>query len=303
MKRAVPGLLLILLVAVIAQAQTHRSGVSISMNDDTLSDDCSEHLRVHGSDFQNVVRDEESQSLPNQPLTVHAEQNGGIQVTTWERPELSIKLCKQVAAENDDEARKVLSETKLAINNGTVTVSGPHDDGEYSLGTLIMIKAPRDASLNLHVQNGGISLNRFSGTAEAHAMNGGISLKQTTGKLNVNAQNGGISIKDCGGDITAVVENGGLSIHLPQRWEGKGLDAHTENGGLVIVVPKNFNAGLEVAGSHDVSMVCRGSACDNAQRSWENGQRTIHIGNSPAQIRATTVHGGIVIKGPREEAM
>jgi putative adhesin len=303
MKRAVPGLLLLLLVAVIAQAQSHKRGVSISTNDDTLSDDCSEHLRVNGSEFQNVVRDEETRSIPNQPLTVHAEQNGGIQVTTWDKPEFSVKLCKQVATDDNNEASRVLGETKLNINGGTVTVNAPHSEGNFSLGTLVMIKAPRDANVNLSVQNGGVSLSRFSGTAEAHAMNGGISLKQATGKLNVNAQNGGVSIKDCGGDITAVVENGGLSIHLPQHWEGKGLDARTENGGLMITVPANFSSGLEVSSSRDVSVVCRASACDNGQRTWENGQRMFRIGNAPVQIRATTVHGGIVIKEPREELM
>src|SRR5438270_3712453 len=246
MKRTVVSFLVVLLGAWMAQAQGHRHGTSISMNDEAPNDDCNAHLQVSGAEFKSVLRDEQSQTLPNQPLTVRAEHNGGIQVTTWDKPEFAIKLCKQVASASDEEGRKILSETKLRIEGSTVSISAPRNDEDYSLATLLMVKAPKDASLNLSVHNGGISLRRFSGTAEAEAVNGGISAKQSTGKLTLKAQNGGVSIKDCSGDVTANVQNGGLSLGLPERWEGKGLDAHTQNGGLVITLPKNFNSGLEV---------------------------------------------------------
>ena len=92
------------------------------------------------------------------------------------------------------------------------------------------------------------------------------------------------------------VQNGGLAPSLLEKWEGKGLDAHTENGGLVVTIPRNFNSGLEVSGSEHVSIVCRGNACDNGQRTWNNGTRIFRLGNSPAQIHAETINGGIVIQ-------
>ena len=302
MKRIAFSFLVVLSGVWLAQAEGHRHGASISMNDEALNDDCNAHLQVSGTEFKSVMRDEQSQTLPNQPLTIHAEHNGGIQVTTWDKPEFAIKLCKQVASDNDELGRRILSETKLKIEGSTVSVSAPTNNEDYSLGALLMVKAPKDATLNLSVHNGGISLRQFSGTAEAEAVNGGISARQSTGKLTLKAQNGGVSIKDCSGDVTANVQNGGLSLGLPERWEGKGLDAHTQNGGLIITLPKNFNSGLEVIGSEHVSIVCRGTACDNGQRTWDDGHRMFRLGNSPAQVHASTVNGGIVIQDRRNDA-
>src|SRR5437016_1019675 len=213
MKRVFLAVLIAAAAVILVQAgENGRRDVSITNNDDSTSDDCSQHLQVHQSDFKSLVR------------------------------------------------------------------------------------ASRDATVDMDVHNGGISVRRFTGTAKAEARNGGISLKQSTGKLTVHAQNGGITIQDCGGDVDARVENGGLSLKLPERWEGKGLEAHTQNGGLVVDVPRNLASGLEVSGSEHVSIICKGDICDNGQRTWDNSQRIFHFGSGSTQIRATTVNGGIVIR-------
>jgi DUF4097 and DUF4098 domain-containing protein YvlB len=282
----------------LAQAGDHKNthGSNVTMNDEDSSDDCAAHLQRYSDDFRATVRDEETRSLPNQPLTITGEHNGGIQVTTWDQPEFSIKLCKQVAADDESEGRRVLSETKIAVSGSNVSVSSPDSDDRHSLGTLLMVKAPSNATLNLSVHNGGIALSRFIGTAEAHAHNGGISFKSSSGRLTAEAQNGGISINDCGGEITANVQNGGLSINLPEQWEGKGLEAHTRNGGLVVSVPRNFGGGLEIAGSEHTSIVCKDSICDAAERTWDDGRRMLRLGGANPQIHASTVNGGIVVK-------
>ncbi|HEY1937388.1 MAG TPA: hypothetical protein VGJ33_05615 [Candidatus Angelobacter sp.] len=274
------------------QRTSHSS--SIITNDNSTSDDCSEHLRVNDDDYRSRLRDEEIKTIPNQPLTITGEQNGGIEVTTWDKPEISLKLCKQIAIDDENEGRKLLAETHLDINGANVSVHAPEGD-HHSSGTLLIVKAPKDATLNLKVHNGGVSLRNFTGTAEAHAENGGISFSRSTGKLTAEAQNGGISIKDCGGDVTATVENGGLTITLPEHWEGKGLEAHATNGGLEVSVPKNFNGGLEVVASEHTSIICKDDICQSGERTWENGHKLFRLGGTNPQIRATTDNGGIVI--------
>jgi DUF4097 and DUF4098 domain-containing protein YvlB len=269
---------------------------NVTTNDDVSSDDCAAHLRVSDGEFRSTVRDEEVRSLPNQPLTVTGERNGGIQVTTWDQPEFSLKLCKQVATDNESEGRRLLGETRMNVNGSSVSITSPESEDGRSLGTLLMIKAPRNATVNLKVHNGGVALNSFVGTAEAHARNGGISFKKSSGKLTAEAQNGGISISDCGGDVTANVQNGGLSINLPEHWEGKGLEAHTQNGGLVVAVPRNFGGGVEVVGSEHTSIVCKDNVCDSAERTWDNEHRVLRLGGANPQVHATTVNGGIVVK-------
>ena len=295
-KLIVLGLTLPLCI-VLARAGEHRNGSSstVTMNDDSAGDDCRDHLRVGNDDYRANVRDEETKTIPNQPLTITAEHNGGIQVTTWDKPEVSLKLCKQIATDDESEGRKLLAETRLEINGSKISVHAP-EENHHSLGTLLMVKAPRNAELNLNVRNGGVSLTNFTGTAEAHAENGGISFRRSNGKLTAEAENGGISIKDCGGDVSAKVENGGLSIALPDRWEGKGLEAHARNGGLVVSVPKTFSGGLEVVASEHTSIICKGNACDAGERTWDSGHKLFRMGGANPQVRASTENGGIVIQ-------
>lgn len=275
--------------------EPNRDRSSLTLNDNPANDDCRDHLRMNDADYRSSVRDEEVKSVSNQPLTITAAENGGILVTTWDKPEVSLKLCKQIAIDDESEGRKLLAETRLEINGANISVRTPSGH-RYSLGTALLVKAPKDANLNLHVQNGGVSLNSFTGTATAHAQNGGISFKRSTGRLTAEAQNGGVSIKDCGGDINAQVENGGLSIALPERWEGKGLQAHARNGGLVVSVPRNFNGGLEVVASEYTSIVCKDDICAAGERTWDNGHKLFRMGGANPQVRARTDNGGIVIE-------
>ena len=280
----------------VARAQYRGHSSTVTMNDDSSSDDCREHLRVGNDDYRTKVRDEETKTVANQPLTITAEHNGGIQVTTWDKAEVSLKLCKEIAVDDESEGRKLLAETRLEINGANISVRSPEGDGQHSLGTVLLVKAPRDANLKLKVHNGGVSLNGFTGTAEAEAHNGGISFKRSSGKLTAIAQNGGVSIKDCGGEVNARVQNGGLSIALPERWEGKGLDAHARNGGLVVSVPRNFSGGLEVVASEHTSIVCKDDVCNAGERTWDDGHKVFRMGGTNPQVRATTDNGGIVIE-------
>src|SRR5579859_3657747 len=295
MKKLIALCLALPLCISLARAADHRSGSTVTMNDDSASDDCRDHLRVGNDDYRANVRDEEIKTIPNQPLTITAVHNGGIQVTTWDKPEVSLKLCKQIAVDDENEGRKLLADTRLEINGSKISIHTP-EENHHSLGTLLLVKAPRNADLNLNVHNGGVSLTNFTGTAEAHAENGGISFRRSTGKLTAQAQNGGISIKDCGGDVSAKVENGGLSLALADRWEGKGLEAHARNGGLVVSVPKTFNGGLEVVASEHTSIICKDNACDAGERTWDSGHKLFRMGGANPQVRATTENGGIVIK-------
>ena len=295
-KLIVLGLTLPLCIALARAGENRRwSGSTITMNDDSASDDCRDHLRVGNDDYRANVRDEETKTIPNQPLTITAEHNGGIQVTTWDKSEVSLKLCKQIATDDETEGRKLLAETRLEINGSKISVHAP-EENHHSLGTVLLVKAPRNADLHLNVRNGGVSLTNFTGTADAHAENGGISFRRSTGKLTAEAENGGISIKDCGGDVSAKVENGGLSVALSDRWEGKGLEAHTRNGGLVVAVPRTFAGGLEVVASEHTSIICKDNACDAGERTWDGGHKLFRMGGANPQVRATTENGGIVIE-------
>ncbi len=292
------GLVAFALVSLSGSAGAQRWGHNLSMNTtNSDSTDCQDHIHIYSDDLPAIANSEEVVSLANSPITVTASQNGGIHVRTWDKSEISVKLCRAAAARTQSEANSVLSQVHLNHNGNQITVNGPdgsnNDDVTWS--SVLLVFAPRGATLDLSVHNGGISLNKVDGNITAHALNGGISLKQSTGKINVEAQNGGVSIKDCGGDVTATVQNGGLSIQLGQTWNGAGLDAKSHNGGLVVEIPKNFASSLEVSAGRYSSLICKADACQNGEKTWDDNDRIFRIGSNPI-IKASTINGGTVIK-------
>lgn len=296
-------ILLICLLAALAApafAQKQRepnSGTTIlNMSERADSEDCADHMRMFTDRFDETVRAEEVKTLPNQPLKITASQNGGIHVRNWDSPEYSIKICKIVAANSKEEAQRVLSQIALEAQAGSVNVKGPEPSDDYSWSTLIMVKAPRNSNLDLSAHNGGISLRGIVSTVHAETVNGGIAVANSNGSLNLEARNGGISIKDSNGDIHANVQNGGLAVKLSEDWKGKGLDAHTQNGGLVVEVPKNFHSSMELASSQYTTILCKGSVCDNAQKTWDDNRKILKFGNASPTLRLSTVNGGVVVK-------
>jgi DUF4097 and DUF4098 domain-containing protein YvlB len=294
--------ILLVLVGCAWLAQIHVNDVHASRafnfvnSDDSASEDCTEHLHMTDQD-RAMLRGQELREVSNQPLTIVAARNGGILVTSWEQPEISLTLCKQVAAADEQSARRALDEIKLEISNGRIKVRTPgSEDDQLSVGTLLLVKAPKGADLDMKAFNGGIAINSFNGKANARTENGGVSLQASTGTLSVEAENGGVSIRDCGGKVTAHIQNGGLSVSLAERWDGTGLEAQTQNGGLVIAVPENLSTGVEVFGSEHTSIICKDDVCGAAQRTWDQDRNVLHFGSGAPQVHITTVNGGIVVK-------
>jgi hypothetical protein len=274
-------------------------GLSISTNNDVNSDACADHIDVYDSDHPAIARGEEVKMLPNQPLRVTAARNGGIHVRTWDKNEISVKVCKVATGATDATAQAALNKITMTVQGGSVSVDSPdrdsfRDDGAWS--ALLLIHAPAGAQLDLSAHNGGISLYRVNGNVTANTVNGGIKLKESKGKLDISARNGGISVKDCGGDVRVEVQNGGVNIELADTWTGTGLDAHTRNGGLKVSVPAQFKSSLEVESRGHGSMRCRGDICAVAERTWDDRNKYFRIGKATTPvIRASTVNGGVVI--------
>src|SRR5882762_4943673 len=86
--------------------------------------DCSDlHMRLN--DERPTIEAEERTVSKGEAavLRVHAFENGGVQVRGWDKDTYSVTACK--AAVGGDAAR-LLSQIKLAVQGGEVSVSGPH---------------------------------------------------------------------------------------------------------------------------------------------------------------------------------
>jgi DUF4097 and DUF4098 domain-containing protein YvlB len=306
MKVLLAPALIFAVASLLVAAPQHHSGARYAYsghhnfsNNDPNSDACEDHMNISSDEFRSQARAEEEKVVSKQPLKITASRNGGIHVKQWDRNEIGIKICKVAVARTDAEAQHMVNAISLSINGNDVRVNGPNNQGDEdgNWSSVVLVRVPAGAQLDLSAYNGGVSFRKVNVNATAHTVNGGISLNETSGKLDVQAQNGGVTVEDCNGDIKVDVQNGGVSLKLAPTWKGTGLEARTHNGGLVVEVPRDFKSALEVSGSRHTAILCQDDACSRGQRTWnDDDARILRIGAGDPVIRTSTVNGGIVVK-------
>lgn len=262
--------------------------------------DCSD-LNIRFDDRDAVVKSEERTVTKAEAptLRVHPHKNGGVQVEGWDKDVYSVTACK-AAADYDGSAERILSQIKLSIQGGEVSTSGP--DNEHDWTVYLLIRAPKSADIDLETANGPMSLYSVDGKLTAHAVNGPITLRDFSGEADVRATNGPISIEGSSGSLRVHTENGPISINLKgTTWNGAGLSADAKNGPLTLFVPAGYKSSFVVESRNYSPMSCRASICENARKTWDDNDRRIEFGASPAMIRLSTVNGPVSVQSPREE--
>lgn len=262
--------------------------------------DCSD-LDIRFDDRTAVIKSEERTVTKAEAPTlhVHPHRNGGVQVQGWDKDAYSITACK-AAADYDGSAERILSQIKLAIQGGEVSTTGPGDEHDWTV--YLLIRAPKAAVIDLETANGPLSLYGVDGKLTAHAVNGPITLRDFSGDADVQATNGPISISGSSGSVRVHTENGPISINLRgTTWSGAGLSADAKNGPLSLFVPADYKSSFVVESRNYSPMSCSASICENARKTWDDNDRRIEFGASPATIRLSTVNGPVSVQSPREE--
>src|SRR5258708_23609981 len=132
-KVAFESLILILGAGLLfAQHERHSRSVSVTSDNASAGDSCSDRMRT-GFDFKSHVEDESTVALPNQPLQIKAQQNGGIQVTTCDQAGFSVKLGKQAASDSESRAREILNETQISVTGSEASVTAREPGSDYSI--------------------------------------------------------------------------------------------------------------------------------------------------------------------------
>src|SRR6266446_10531233 len=171
--------------------------------------DCSDlHIRLDG-ERPTIQSEERTVSKAEAPvLRVHEVENGGVQVQGWDKDAYSVTACK--AAVGGDAAR-LLSQIKLAVQGGEVSVSGPHGDRE-DWTVYLLIRTPRSADIEVTAHNGPVSFYTVDGKITTRATNGPISMKDCSGEANISAENGPISFSGTSGKLRLHTQNGPISV-------------------------------------------------------------------------------------------
>jgi hypothetical protein len=277
-----------------------RHSMSMSGGRHEPATDCSDfHVRFDDRDAATESEERTITKADAPTLRVHPHKNGGVQVQGWDKDTYSVTSCK-FASNEEGSAQRILAQMTLSVKNGEVSTNGPSDDGEWAI--YLLIRAPKGSVIDLETANGPLSLYSVDGKLTAHATNGPITLRDFSGDADVRAANGPITITGSSGNVRIHTENGPISINLKgTTWSGTGLTADAQNGPLTLSVPSDYKSSFSVESRNYSPMSCHASICDNARKTWDDNNRRIEYGSSPAMIKLSTVNGPVSIQSSRGE--
>jgi hypothetical protein len=220
--------------------------------------------------------------------------NAGVQVRGWDKDNYSVTACK-FADRNRNDAKGLLSQIKMAIDGGRVSVRGPSHENNWAVQ--LLVRAPRGANLEVQAKNGPVSFSEVDGKINVRGVNGPVSMSDCTGEADISSENGPISISGESGNLKLHTQNGPISIALQgSGWSDGGLVADAVNGPVSLSVPSGFKSSF-VLESHGHSPVsCSGSVCSDARKTWDDDDhRRIEYGSGTPVIRLSTVNGPVTL--------
>jgi hypothetical protein len=263
--------------------------------DDLLVESCSDlHIRLRDEKPTTVEPEVRTLTKAEAPvLRVHEIRNGGVQVHGWDKDSYSVTACK-AAIGSADQAQRLISQIKLSVEGGEVSVSGPSSHEDWTV--YLLIRTPKSADIELTTRNGPASFYSVDGKITARATNGPISIADCTGEADISAANGPISFSGTGGKLRLHTENGPISVSLHDTtWSGGGLVADAVNGPLTVRLPSGFHSSFLIESSEHAPISCAASICSDARRTWDDEHRRIELGSGSPVIRLSTQNGPISV--------
>jgi hypothetical protein len=257
------------------------------------ADDCEGlHIRLH-EQLPTIQPEEHTISKSEaRVLRVHPLRNGGAQVQGWDKDTYSVTACKAAIGSG---AQELLSQIKLTVKDGDVSVTGPsREDNDWTV--FLLIRTPKAADVEVTTNNGPVSFYGVDGKINARATNGPVSVEGLTGEADIAAVNGPISFAGNSGKLRLHTENGPISVDVgASSWTGDGLVADAVNGPLTLHVPSGFQSAFLVEASEHTPMSCQASICSETRRTWDDSHRRIEFGSGSPVIRLSTRNGPISV--------
>jgi len=304
--RSVPSSILIpALVAACGLAAT-----AALAGDPSLTIDAADRDRLDGCDQVSIrfgtqggswetVRSSAKFSVPRAeaaPLRAVLAHSGGMRVQPWDGADYEVEACQAAAGKDEASARKILEQVRVDHHDGRVSEAGPE---ENRWTVFLIVRVPKDASVDLSARNGQIDVRGVTGTIVAHTTNGPIALENCGGDVRASAENGPIAASGGRGRHRLTTTNGPIALELTGKsWDGEGLTADSQNGPLALAIGADYRTGVIVEQKGGSPLVCHGGACHNAKRLSHDGHRTLVFGEKDPLIKLTTVNGPIAIGPP-----
>lgn len=234
------------------------------------SDDCTAN-RWNWNGRPSVAESREQHVAAAASTTINPGPNGGIRVHGWNNSDVLVKACIHAGADTEADANALLMQVQIVHGPGEIHPDGPATSHSRHWDVSYEIWMPNNSNVEMHAENGGISIESLQGTIRFHTQNGGVTLRDVSGDVDGSTQNGGVTI-----DLTG------------SAWQGAGLRAETVNGGVNMHVPEGYSASVEAStvngGIHaDFPVQLNGRAI------------SFNLGSGGAPIRMKTINGGVHI--------
>lgn len=278
----------VLFLAASALSAGHR-GVSVSIDDGRDPARCEDlAISIGGRAAERAQETVRIPDAPGRALRVRVPNHSGMRVVGTDRSDVEVLACKAASSSAD------LSRIKVTQSAGELSVSGP--DGEAWVAYLL-IAAPRDAALDLEAESAPIGLRGLSGAVTARTVNGPISLRDCSGDIDAEAENGPIHFAGGAGHLRLRTTNGPIGVALSgSAWSGGGLDASADNGPVDLVIPAGYRSGASVESLGNAPFRCRGAACADARRTWDDHHKRLELGEGPAVVHLSTRNGPVSVR-------
>ena len=131
-------------------------------------------------------------------LDVDPGRNGGVQIRGWSSQDVRLRTRVEGYADAASRARALVSAVRVTSLAGRLRTDGPMAPDNENWSTYFYLDVPANTQLAINTNNGGISLEEFSGAAVLRATNGSIRLRAAAGDIRGRTENGGLHIELAG---------------------------------------------------------------------------------------------------------
>lgn len=184
---------------------------------------------------------------------VLSNENGSIEIESWDRDQVHVQARVRVKAGSRNIAEDALKDFRIVSSRDGDTIrittkKPPGNDGLFSwlagrnveLDVHYEVRVPSRFDLNVETVNGSIDAKSISGISKFETVNGRIVIRNAAGSVSAGTVNGSIDVElstTARGDRMAFsTTNGGISLALPQSIAAD-LDAATTNGKITSDIP------------------------------------------------------------------
>lgn len=116
-------------------------------------------------------------------LAVKSE-NGGIEVSGEDRPDVVVEARVQAWAGSASDAKDILNKVTIETSGDSIRNDGPHfHTGNSGYGVNYRLRVPRRLAIDLKSENGGIDIAHLDGDIRFDTTNGGVGLDDLAGDV------------------------------------------------------------------------------------------------------------------------